>query len=106
MFFGKKTSGMVLFFFNDKLSRIARGSHLVAACRAAEAVAQCNLGVLDVWWIARVIRPSKSKVKMAHSAPVPCNAWNAWKILEEKIREESGSWEAAKNESAEAKMDL
>ena len=53
-----------------------------------------------------MIRPSKSKVKMAHSAPVPCNAWNAWKILEEKIREESGSWEAAKNESAEAKMDL
>lgn len=98
MFSGKKTSGM-FFFLKDKLSRIARGSHLVAACRAAEAVQRHHLGFRDVWWIARVIRPSKSKVKMAHSAPVPCNAWNAWnawKILEEKIREESGSWEAAK----------
>ena len=103
--FSKKNIWHGFVFFQDKsLSRIARGSHLVAACRAAEGWRH-HLGG-DVWWIARVIRPSKSKVKMAHSAPVPCNAWNAWKILEEKIREESGSWEAAKNESAEAKVDL
>lgn len=104
MFSGKKTSGMVLdFFFEDKLSRIARGSHLVAACRAAEAVATSQP---YVWWIARVIRPSKSKVKMAHSAPVPCNAWNAWKILgEKKVGRHQVVGKLPRKDSGEAKMD-
>lgn len=77
----------------------------MAACRAAEAVAQCNLGTRCL-----VDCQGDSSVKIqGQDGTLRACALQCLECLEDfgrkKSREESGSWEAAKNESAEAKMD-